>query len=104
MTDLPLPEPPAPPPLPAPRLVSVPWKSEYCTACPVPHAFWVMDKHGVRITHTVQANGDVVCDLCTIARPCLGTVVRGRSGVRLATYPSPDKARYRGLNRDGPVH
>lgn len=91
----PEPETTAPPP---PAVDNGRVQSEWCPGCPVPHRFWVGDRHGVRITHTVQADGSLVCDLCTASRPCVSTVVAGRGGVRLKGpngYGTPPKPRHR---------
>jgi hypothetical protein len=77
-----------------------PVKTEYCQACPVPHPFAEASNGSVLFTHTVDANGNTTCSKCSEARPCVGTVVPGRSGARFVRALR-EKPSYRGLHYDG---
>lgn len=79
-----------------------PLKTEFCQACPVPHPFVRSTAGGLIYTHSVDQNGDVKCRDCSDARPCQGTIVRGRSGRAYAQSAVQEKTRHRGLSYDGP--
>jgi TPP-dependent indolepyruvate ferredoxin oxidoreductase alpha subunit len=58
--------------------------SEFCPGCPVPHRFLELAPDGGPLyTHDVTASGDLFCHRCSVSRPCLATVVKGRAGHRL---------------------
>lgn len=91
------------PKMPEPPTHTKAWHStEYCPGCL--HPFYAVDRHGTLVTHFVRPDGNLDCSICTGARPCQATIVAGRSGHAFARKPNEDKPRYRGLNRDGPVH
>jgi hypothetical protein len=70
--------------------------TEYCPACT--HAF---EKAGA-ITHTIRADGSIICSICTDHRPCRSTLVAGLAGHAFARKRQDGKTRYRGLEYDGP--
>lgn len=80
-------------------------RSEYCPGCPVPHPFVLLGPGRSEYTHDVGPDGNLVCHLCTEARPCSATVVAGRGGFAFRRADRlEDRPHHRGLNWNGPIH
>ena len=82
-------------------LAPSPVQSEFCPACPIPHRFVKVTAGGLLHTHRANAKGDMECSECSEARPCQGTVVRGKAGFRFSG-DLREKSVHRGLDYDGP--
>lgn len=58
--------------------------SAFCPGCPVPHRFVEADRNGgYTWTHDINADGSLYCHRCSPSRPCVATVVRGKSNLAL---------------------